>query len=112
MKRSGAWKNWERKVAEKLKGKRVLRGNDFSKKSVDVKIKDFPTLKLDCKFRQKWAHHKFLAEIIRKYCTKPGDIPVLLTKTPRQIGGIVCIPLDAFAVLLDSIRELRQERGK
>lgn len=105
---SQAWKALERLTASELKGRRVLRGADFAKSDVDVIIDEFGFLKADCKYRQKWAHHKFLEEIVEKYCTSKGDMPVLITKTPKQIGACVTIRLDHFGVLLDMLRVKRR----
>jgi hypothetical protein len=104
---SGAWKDLERLVAAALHGKRQCRGADFSKSDIDVRVEDFPSLKVDAKYRQRWAHHQFVAEVARKYCVEAEDVPVLVTKTPGQKGAIVCLQLEHFAALLDVIRELR-----
>jgi len=104
---SRAWKNLERLVAKVLKGTRVLRGNDFSVKRVDVEVDDFPMLKIDAKYRQRWSHHKFLAEVAEKYCNDDVDIAILVTKHPRQRGAVVVMDLDQFGILLDTIRDFR-----
>ena len=103
-----AWKDLERLVAKVLKGRRILRGSDFSAHDVDVIVDDFPMLRIDGKYRQRWGHHKFLVEVEKKYC-KPGDIPLLVTKHLKQRGAVVCLDLDAFGVILQTIRELREE---
>ena len=108
---SGAWKDLERLVAKSLGGERVLRGADFSIKDVDVKVDDFPHLILDAKYRQRWGHHRFVEEVKKKYCKSPEDIPILITKHPRQRGAVACLPLDALGRLLDEIRELRGNSG-
>ena len=55
---SNAWKRLEKLVAEELKGKRVLRGDDFSRKDVDVEVEDFQSLRIDAKYRSgNLAHH-------------------------------------------------------
>lgn len=105
---SQSWKNLERDVAKALQGKRISRGDDFSRKDVDVEVEDFPTLKVDAKYRARWGHHKFLAEVVGKYCEE-GDIPVLVTKHHRQQGAVVAVTLEHFGLLLDVIRELRDE---
>lgn len=109
MKRSEAWKALERQVAKALKGERILRGADFSKKDVDVRVADFPGLQIDAKYRAKWHHHGFLADIIRKYCQNADDMPVLVTKHKNQLGAVVVMDLNHFGALLDAIRELRQQ---
>lgn len=104
-KQSQAWKNLERQVAKELGGKRVLRGADFSVEDVDVKIDDFPHLKLDCKYRTRHAHHSLLAEIEEKYCEE-NEVPVLITKHHNQSGACVTVSLDFFKVLLEAARML------
>ncbi len=111
-KQSGAWKALEREVAKALRGERVLRGGDFSKADIDVRVPDMPGLQIDAKYRQKWGHHRFLAEVVRKYCRSSDDMPVLVTKTPRQRGAVVVMDLEHFGALLDVIREMRDERDK
>lgn len=105
-----AWKALERDVAKTLRGERVLRGGDFSKKDVDVRVGDFESLQIDAKYRQRWAHHRFLDEVERKYCdTKAGHMPILVTKHPRQRGACVTLRLEHFGCILDVVRELREE---
>lgn len=102
-KTSQAWKDLERLAAEKLRGKRLSRGDNFARKDVDV-IAEFRALRIDGKYRRAHAHHTFMAEIERKYCVKPGDVPVLVTKHPGQQGAYVTVPLDHYALLLDAAR--------
>ena len=83
----------------------MLRGNDFSKSDSDVRVPDFPFLRIDAKAYKKFAHHTLMREIVDKYCKRPGDIPVLVTKHERQVGMYVTVPLDFFAHLLEIARE-------
>ena len=83
---SNSWKALERLVAKVLRGERVLRGGDFSKKDVDVKVEDFPNLQIDAKYRQRWAHHRFVDTVEEKYCVADDDMGILVTKHPRQRG--------------------------
>src|SRR5690242_16653379 len=46
---SNAWKSLERAVAQKLGGKRKLRGSDFSQKDTDVELPDLPHWRIDAK---------------------------------------------------------------
>ena len=108
-KQSNAWKNLERLVAKVLKGQRVLRGADFSKPDIDVLVPDFECLRVDAKYRQKWAHHRYLDDVWRKYCRHRGDMPVLVTKHPHQQGAVVVMDLEHFGVLLEVIRDMRVE---
>lgn len=105
-----AWKDLERLVAAELNGVRVMRGADFSKSDVDVKVADFESLRIDAKYRQRWAHHKFLDEVRTKYCSDTDDIPILITKAAKQRGAVVCLSLSDFGILLNVIRELRNEQ--
>ena len=101
----------ERKIATALRGKRVLRGADFSQEGVDVEVPDFPGLKIDAKYRKSgWSHHTYLKEIARKYCKQPGDLALLVTKTGSEHGECVTMTLEAFAVMLDHIRKIDFER--
>lgn len=107
MKQSQSWKSLERLVAQKLGGRRVLRGANFSQKDTDVELPDFPHWALDCKYRAKHAHHRFLAEIRKKYCG-PGNVPVLITKARSERGAVVSMSLDDFACLLAALRGLKK----
>ena len=104
-KRSQSWKSLERGAAEALGGKRVVRA-DFGVSDTDVRIDDFPQLKIDAKYRAAWSHTSYLKEVAKKYAKKPGDIPLLITKQKRQHGAIVCLDLADFGRLLDRIRVL------
>lgn len=111
---SKAWKELEKLVAKALRGKRISRGDDFSRKDVDVEVEDFDMLRIDAKYRSSvnWYHHSFLAEVKDKYCTLPEHIPVLVTKTKGQRGANLTVQLDHFGVILDAIRELRDENER
>lgn len=111
--RSQAWKALERLTAKELGGERVTRGDDFSKKEVDVKVPDFESLQIDAKYRKRlWHHHKFLSDVRAKYCPNDADLAILVTKNPRQRGAVVSMELAHFGCLLDAIRELRQENER
>ncbi len=96
----------ERAIAEELGGKRVVRA-DFGVSDTDVRIEDFPQLKIDSKYRAAWAHNSYLEEVAEKYAKEPGSIPLLVTKQKRQRGAIVCMYLEDFATMLDAVRDLR-----
>jgi hypothetical protein len=106
VKRSSAWKAAEGQAAEALKGKRIPRGADFSKSAPDVDVPDFPFLKIDAKRYKAFAHHTLMDEVIRKYCLKEGDVPVLITKTHGQRGAYATVPLEFLALLLEDVRKL------
>ena len=100
---SERWKDLERTVARKLRGRRVPRWLDFGVSAPDVLVPDFPELVIDTKAYRRFAHHTMLEVIAGKYC-EPGEIPVLVTKAEGQRGEYVTIPLDWFAELLDKVR--------
>lgn len=112
MRQSQAWKNLERRVAEALGGKRIVRGNNFAVSDIDVKVPDFPHLAIDAKYRraQPWKHHAFVEEIAKKYCGK-GELttPVLVTKSGGERGEYVTLRLQDYAALLNAIRGLRPD---
>jgi len=101
-KRSQAWKALEREAAKLLGGKRVVRG-DYGESDVDVRI-EYPSLKVDCKYRQSHAHHALLRGIEKKYCQSIGDHAVLVTKHAHQSGCNVTVSGDLFGILLDALR--------
>lgn len=95
-------------MAEAFRGKRKLRGADFSEEGVDVEVPDFPGLMVDGKYRVSHAHHSLLDTVALKYCKHEGHIPVLATKKHRQRGFNVTVPGWHYAALLDQVRELRR----
>jgi hypothetical protein len=102
--RSRQWKVLEKDVAKaflNIGGKRVSRGSNFGLKSVDVRCSKAKALKIDAKYRVRHAHHRFMDEIVRKYCSKPTHVPVLVTKSHNQRGAFATVPLDFLAKLLD-----------
>lgn len=103
---SQAWKAAEREAARLVGGKRKSRGSDFSMKDCDVEVKDLPFLKVDAKYRKSHSHHSLLDEIREKYCLKPGEVPVLVTKHHKQKGSYVTIEGEFFKVLMDAFRQL------
>jgi len=106
---SQAWKNAEKQAALALKGRRVLRGSDFSQSDVDVIIDDLPELRVDVKFRTRHAHHTFMREIQEKYITEPGQEPVLVTKHHRQESAFATVRLEFLGELLDIARAYAEE---
>src|SRR5690242_9829839 len=100
-----AWKELEKRTAEKLGGKRILRGADFSKSDDDVRLEDFPHWRIDCKSRERnLLHHSLLDKVRKKYCKRPDDIAMLVTKRKRKHGEVVCMSLDDFATLVAALR--------
>lgn len=102
---STAWKNLERQVAKALGGRRISRGDDFARVDVDVVLDDLPELRIDAKYRTKHAHHTFMKELVRKYCSDEGHEPVLATKHHNQESAFVTVRLEFFAFLIDVLRQ-------
>lgn len=96
------WKELERTVARKLKGRRFPRWLDFGQSAPDVVAVDgYPELVVDCKAYRRFSHHTLMETIEAKYCDRPGDVPVLVTKAEGQRGEYVTLPLDFLAELLE-----------
>lgn len=106
-KRSTAWKAHERRTAKKLGGRRISRGDDFSRSDVDVKIPDFPMMKVDAKYRASFSHHALYREVKKKYCKEMGDIAILTTRGKHERGELVTLSMDDFSALLGGLRQLR-----
>lgn len=107
-KASVAWKNLERLTATMMRGERQHRGADFSESGVDVVVPDFSYLKVDAKCYARHAHHSLVREIAHKYCEKPNDVPVLVTRENRKRPVNVTVSLIYFAWLHDEMRRLRR----
>lgn len=98
-----SWKRLEKTVAEKLGGRRILRLTAPAPSYLscpDVELPQFPGLKIDAKYRERWAHHSHLREIARKYCSEPEHEPILVTKEHGQHGAYVTVRLEFLARLL------------
>lgn len=108
---SQAWKALERMAAGLLRGTRVLRGADFSRDDVDVRVPDMPFLKVDAKLRQSWAHHAYVKEVARKYCVTGNDVAVLVTREAGKPAVNVTVSLVFFAYLLDMVRAVHAHTG-
>lgn len=92
-------------MAKKLQGKRVTRGADFSESDVDIKLPDFPSLKIDCKLRADFYHHALFKDIKEKYVKVDGDIPMMVTREGGKSLYLAVVDLDFFAKLLDCYRK-------
>ncbi len=104
------WKNLERQTAKILGARRILRLTAPAPSFLscpDVELPQFPGLKIDAKYRARWAHHSALEEILRKYCEQSWEEPVLVTKARGQHGAFVTIRLDFLARLLREAVEFR-----
>lgn len=105
---SQRWKDLEREAARALGGKRVVRP-DFGEPDVDVTVPAWPELRVDCKAYKRFAHHSLMQDIERKYCDRPGQVPVLVTKHERQRGAYVTVPLDWLGQVLARMWELQHK---
>lgn len=110
-KRNQSWKELEKHGAKMLRGKRVLRGFDWSFSDVDIKVRDIPFLKIDCKKLKHHASHTLMREIERKYCMDEGDLPLLITKEHGPSPVYATVPLEFLAILLDFVRVNAKDRG-
>jgi hypothetical protein len=109
--RNASWKELEKYGAKILRGKRVLRGFDWSFSDVDIKVRDIPFLKIDCKKLKRHASHTLMREIVRKYCPNDGDLPLLVTKEHGPSPIYASVPLDFLADLLDIARVYAKDKG-
>ena len=105
--RSTRWKQLERDAARALGGVRVPRWLDFGQSAPDVEVRDFGLI-IDCKARKAFSHHSLIHNIVNKYC-EPGEVPCLITKSDRQRGEYVTIPLDFLGNLLNQLRANARE---
>ena len=102
---SSTWKNLERIAAKKLGGQRIVRGEDFSEKALDV---EHPLYAIDAKYRAAWAFLSLFKKLkadndeLYEYEKK---IPILVTKGKRQVGECVIVELDDFAAMYWSLKE-------
>jgi hypothetical protein len=110
-KRNDSWKQLEAYGAKLLRGKRVLRGFDWSFSDVDIRVADIPFLKIDAKKFKHHAIHSLMREIVRKYAPKPYHIPLLIQKEHGPSPVYATIPLEFLAVLLDVLRAYAKSQG-
>ncbi len=102
---TSTWKQLERDTAKVLKGERVLRGADFGKTDVDVRIPDFPSLKVDTKRYKKFQTFSLYEEVKKKYCKSLTDNAILVLRQSGKHNKLVVIDIEFFAKLLDFVRE-------
>jgi hypothetical protein len=96
---SKAWKLHEKRTAEVLGGKRVIRTN-FGESKPDVQ---HPLLSVECKYRAKLS--RFLINGLKqaeKY--DPKKIPVLVVKEKGMRGAIAILRLEDFANLINEMK--------
>lgn len=101
---SQRWKNLERTAAEVLGGTRVVEHWTLFRERPDVIVglRDGRRLVVDAKAHKAFSHHTLIDSVRKKYC-RPGDVPCLVTKSARQIGEYVTIPLSFLAELLNAL---------
>lgn len=102
---SERWKTLERTAAEKLGGRRIVEHWTLFQERPDVVVDDFRLI-VDAKAHKAFSHHTLIDAVKEKYCTTPGDVPALVTKSARQNGEYVTVPLDFLSELLNRIRAL------
>lgn len=105
-----AWKELEKTTAKILGGKRVIR-RSYSEKSVDVKIKDFPTFKIDCKRYKKFRVFSLYEEVKKKYCKSSKDRAVLVLRQHNKATKLAVIDLKLLGKFLDFIRKVKTKEG-
>lgn len=106
-KQSEAWKALEKRTAERLNGRRIIRRWDLFESAPDVVVEDLH-LVVDTKRYRRFAHHGLLDAVQSKYCGE-GEIAVLVTSTPQRRDPVVSLPLSYFAELLDELRQRRKD---
>jgi len=99
-----AWKDLEKTAAFILKGKRIIR-TSYGEKKPDVKIKDFPTFKIDTKRYKKFRVFSLYEEVKKRYCEKPQDKTILILRQHNKQTKLAVIDLNLLGQLLDFIRE-------
>lgn len=116
-KRSDAWKDLERAVAQAardagfIKAYRILRGDDIGISDVDVCVPEAPHVMIDCKYKvDGWSHHTIFDECEEKYITEPGQFLALPTKSGGQDGSLTTIRTEVFFQLLAQAC-LRQDKN-
>ena len=102
---TNTWKQLERTTAAVLGGKRVSRGADFGQVDVDVKIPDFPTLKVDTKRYKRFRVFSLFDIVKKKYCKKPKDESVLVLRQSGKKYILAVIDLNLLSKMLNIIRE-------
>jgi hypothetical protein len=94
-----SWKRHEKRTAEALGGKRVIR-TDFSQSLPDI---EHPLLSIECKYRKKISSFlKDGLEQAKRY--DPRKIPVLVVKEKGMKGAIVVLRLEDFANLINKMK--------
>lgn len=101
---TSTWKNLERSTAAILGGERVSRGADFGKTDVDVKISDFPSLKIDTKRYKRLQVFSLFDLVKKKYCKTLKDKPILVLRQSGKKYVLAVIDIKLLSQLLDYVR--------
>ena len=107
---SKAWKDLEKTTAVILKGKRIIR-KSYSDKKPDVKLKDFPTFKIDTKRYKKFRAFSLYEEVKKRYCKKSKDETILVLRQHNKVTKLAVIDLQLLGRFLDFIREKGGQNG-
>ncbi len=118
------WKTIEKYIADTLGWERVER-NNYGKEDVDVRPPHWMSfLKLDAKGRMQFMHHGLFGEAEKKYCKKPEDRLILVTrethkdktkikfKDGNELPYLATIRLEFLKELLDEAYPLYDLRNK
>ena len=105
-----AWKDLEKTTALILGGKRIIR-QSYSQISPDVKLKDFPSFKIDTKRYKKFRIFSLYEEVKKRYCKKPNDKPILVLRQHNKVTKLAVIDLNLLAGFLNYIRKKGGEVG-
>ncbi len=106
-------RNLEHAVAKGLKGKnftcKKIKRDTHWISAPDDEIPELPELKIDAKYRKRFAFHVLFEEIERKYCKNPEDKAVMPTKRKSQRGFLITIRYEFFNELLDCYIEVNKK---
>jgi len=107
---STAWKSLEKTTAIILKGKRIIR-KSYGEKKPDVKLKDFPSFKIDTKRYKRFRAFSLYEEVKKRYCKKSSDKTILVLRQHNKATKLAVIDLNLLAQFLDFIREKEGQSG-
>lgn len=101
---SQQWKQLEKTAAQKLGGKRLVRGNNFSESMLDV---EHEWLAIDAKWRSSLATAKWFKKLVKdneKIYGKGRKVPILVIKEKGMRGELVVIDLDDFITVVNDAK--------
>jgi len=100
-----SWKALERRICEKLGGRRTpLSGSNSqhgtSADCIDVSP-EFQKFYFEIRMRQNFSHHTMFIEDVEKPAKKEGKVPILIThKKSAKTGALVVLRMEDFLELL------------